>query len=91
MQFILTHQRQTLGQQIGVTVLAGPGQSITQVTTQFDGFALAADSLPQGSVHYERTFDGQSAGSGDDHTLVVTALDQNSNPESATKKWTDER
>lgn len=90
MQFILAHQRQSLGQQITVTVLAGPGQSVTQVTTQFDGFTLADDSLPPGSVHYERTFDDQSAHSGDDHTLVVTALDQNQNPESATKKWTDE-
>jgi hypothetical protein len=90
MQFTLNHQRQTIGQQIRVTVEAGPGQSITEVTTVFDGFSIGDDSLAPGTTQYDRSFDGESASSGASHILVVTAFDQNNSPESATKIWTDQ-
>jgi hypothetical protein len=89
MQFTLNHQRQTMGQQIQVKVVAGPGQSITEVTTLFDGFSIGDDSLPPCTTQYDRTFEGQPASSGASHNLVVTAFDQNNSPESATKIWTD--
>ena len=89
MQFTLNHERQTMGQRIQVTVVAGPGQSITEVTTVFDGFSIGDDSLAPGTTSYDRTFEGQTASSGDSHNLVVTAFDQNNSPESATKIWTD--
>jgi hypothetical protein len=83
MQFTLNHRRQSIGQQIQVTVVAGPGQSITEVTTVFDGFSIGDDSLPPGTTQYDRSFDAQPATSGASHTLVVTAFDQNNSPESA--------
>ncbi len=89
MQFTLNHQRQTMGQQIQVTVVAGPGQWITEVTTVFDGFSIGDDSLAPGTTQYDRTFEGQSANSGASHNLVVTAFDEKNSPESATKIWTD--
>jgi len=89
MQFTLNHQRQAIGQLIQVTVVARDGQSITEVTTTFDGFMIGDDSLAPGTVQYERGFDGQSAASGASHKLVVTAFDQDNNPESSTKIWTD--
>jgi hypothetical protein len=90
MHFTLSHQRQAMGQQIQVTVEAGPGQSITEVTTVFDGFSIGDDLLAPGTTQYDRTFDGQSATSGASHNLVVIAFDQNNSPESATKIWTDQ-
>lgn len=89
MQFAMTHRRQTIGQQIEVTVTGAGGQTIAQVTTQFDGFTIGDDALAPGSTQYDRTFDGQSAAMGASHTLVVTALDESGKTESATKIWTD--
>ena len=89
MQFTMTHQRQTIGQQIQVSVSADGNESISEVITQFDGFTIGDDSLADGTKQYDRTFDGQSATIGATHTLVVFGLDQNRTPSSATKIWTD--
>ncbi|HUI42256.1 MAG TPA: hypothetical protein VL523_09820 [Terriglobia bacterium] len=89
MQFTLNHQRQTIGQQIQVSVSAGSNETISEVITQFDGFTIGDDTLAGGSTQYDRTFDGQSATLGATHTLVVFGLDQNRTPNSATKIWTD--
>jgi hypothetical protein len=90
MQFTVTHTRQTMGQQIHVTVTAGGGSElISEVITQFDSFNIGDDALADGSTQYDRTFDGQSATIGATHTLVVTALDQNGTPHSSTTVWTD--
>ncbi len=90
MQITITHQRQTMGQQVHVVVAAASGESISEVITQFDGFTIGDDALANGSAQYDRTFDGQSATIGASHTLVVTALDQNQLPHAATEIWTDE-
>ena len=90
MQFTVTHTRQTMGQQVQVTVTVGGDESISEVITQFDGFTIGDDSLAGSSGEYDRTFDGQSASVGATHTLVVTALDQNGTPHSSTAIWTDE-
>lgn len=89
MQFTLDHQRQAMGQQVSVKVVAGTGQSMTRVTTQFNGFTIGDDAVEPGTTQYERCFDGQDARIGDDHKLVVTVFDQDNNPECATKLWTD--
>ena len=98
MQFTMEHQRQTIGQQVSVKVVAGSGQSMTRVTTEFDGFTIGDDPVGPGTMEaspraarqlYERAFEGQNASGGARHTLVVTAFDQTNNPESAIKFWTD--
>jgi hypothetical protein len=89
MQFTIEHQRQAMGQQVSVRVVVGSGQSMTRVTTQFDGFTIGDDVVEPGTGQYERCFDGQDARIGAGHRVVVTAFDQNNNPESATKLWTD--
>lgn len=90
MQFTISHKRQTMGQQIHVSVAAGTSESISEIITQFDGFTIGDDALAAGATQYDRTFDGQSASSGTTHTLLVTALDQNQTPHSSTTIWTDE-
>lgn len=89
MEFTLEHQRQTIGQQITVKVVAGTGQTITRVMTEFDGFTIGDDAVDPGTCQYERCFDSQDAHTGDDHKLVVTTFDQDNNPQRATKLWTD--
>jgi hypothetical protein len=85
----MEHQRQTLGQQVCIKVVAGSGQTMTRVTTEFDGFTIGDDPVGPGTTQYERTFEGQDASNGASHKLVVTAFDQTNNPESAIKFWTD--
>jgi hypothetical protein len=89
MQFTMTSQRQSFGQQVQVQVLCALPQAIAHATTTFDGSVIGDDALPSNTTSYARTFDGQPARIGALHTLVVTALDQNGNSESATKIWTD--
>jgi hypothetical protein len=89
MQFTIEHQRQTMGQQVSVKVVAGTGQSMIRMTTVFDGFTVGDDVVEPGTTQYERCFDGQDARIGADHKVMVTAFDQNDSPESATKLWTD--
>lgn len=89
MQFTIEHQRQAIGQQVSVKVVADSGQSMTRVVTEFDGFAIGDDPVAPGTVQYERCFDGQEARIGAGHKVVVTAFDQTNNLESATKLWTD--
>ncbi|HEY6358935.1 MAG TPA: hypothetical protein VIX35_11855 [Vicinamibacterales bacterium] len=89
MQFTMTSQRQPFGQQVQVQVSCALPPAIARVTTTFDASPIGDDTLPSNSTSYARTFDGQPARIGALHTLVVTAFDQNGNPESATKIWTD--
>jgi hypothetical protein len=89
MQFTVTSQRQSIGQQLQVQVVCALPEAISRVTTTFDASAIGDDTLPPNSTSYSRTFAGQPARIGALHTLVVTALDQDGNPESATKIWTD--
>lgn len=89
-QFTISHKRQTMGQQIQISVAASGSDSISEVITQFDGFTIGDDALAAGTAQYDRTFDGQSAAIGATHTLLVTALDQNRTPHSSTTIWTDE-
>lgn len=90
MEFTLTHTRKTIGQEIEVKVEADEDQKISLVRTEFDGSTLADDALASPTVQYDRTFEGAGAGIGQQHTLVVTATDEDGNSESATKMWIDD-
>ncbi|HLI35419.1 MAG TPA: hypothetical protein VKW70_10265 [Terriglobia bacterium] len=90
MKFTLDVQRESMGEGINVKVVADPGQQITEVKITLDGSTLADDQLATPSVQYERSFDHVGdARSGNEHRLLVTAIDQESKSESAMKIWTD--
>jgi len=90
MTFELRHQRAAMGNDILVRVTATSGENILQVTTALDGFTVGSDTLEPSSVQYERTFlRAGSASPGTDHTLTVTATDQNGKVSAATQRWTD--
>ncbi|HYL83464.1 MAG TPA: hypothetical protein VE263_04460 [Candidatus Angelobacter sp.] len=90
MNFTINHGRAFAGNNIYVKVDADPNKPLSAVRTVLDGFELADDSLTEGSVSYERTFAGAgSAGSGTQHTLVVTAELADGTSHSSTSIWTD--
>jgi hypothetical protein len=90
MTFTSTHTRAFTGTDITVTVLAGGHESISSVSVTFDADALDDSQLPPGTENYSRTFlhAGDST-PGADHTLVVTAMDQDGAPHGATTRWSD--
>jgi hypothetical protein len=90
MNFTINHKRAFAGNDIYVKVEADPGKSLSIVPTVLDDFELANDVLTEGSESYERTFSGVGdAGSGTQHSLVVTAEQADSASHSATSMWTD--
>jgi hypothetical protein len=90
MQFTLSTQRRSIGQTIQVEIGSALPAALTRATTTLDGTPIGDDALPTGTTSYARTFDGQPARIGATHTLVVTALSQDGNSESAVKMWTDD-
>lgn len=90
MKFTLTHARAVIGNDIKVSVEADDGKEIRRVLTILDGFQIADDQLVQTSDSYERTFLGVgNAGPNVDHTLVVSAEQDDSKTHSSTSIWTD--
>jgi hypothetical protein len=90
MKFTVNHVRAFAGNDIYVKVEADPGENLSAVQTDLDGFELAEDALTDGSVSYERTFSGAgSAGSGTQHSLVVAARLADGTSHSSTSMWTD--
>lgn len=90
LKFTIDVQRESMGEGIGVKVVADPGQQITEVKITLDGSTLADDQLATPSVQYERSFDhAGEALPGNEHQLLVTATDQEGKNESAVKIWTD--
>jgi len=92
MKFTISHKRAISGNDIKVVVEREGQQVISQVETRLDVAPLGNDQLNPPSVIYTRQF-GQAgtAGPGQEHTLIVTAYDEERNPQSATYKWRDER
>lgn len=90
MTFTATHRQGFEGQDITVSVLAGDKEAITSITVQLDGEDLEDTELAPGSQSYTQTFThvGESF-PGNEHTLVVTAMDTDDEPHSATTRWTD--
>ena len=92
MKFSISHERALLGNNLNVAVVREGEQVITEVETVLDKSRLALDHLERESVHYQRHFrQVGTSGPGYEHTLLVTASDQNRNSETATYKWVDER
>lgn len=90
MHFSLTHCRDLIGQDISVSVGVDGSETIASVEVDLDGFSLDDFDAPPGTDSYQKTFSQVGgAGSGDEHTLTVTANDQNGNPHSSTTQWTD--
>lgn len=90
MNFTISHKRAFIGNDVCVKVEADPSKPLSVVRTMLDDFELGNDSLTDGSVFYERTFSGAGdAGSGIEHSLVVTAQQADGASHSSTSMWTD--
>lgn len=90
MNFTISHKRAFTGNDIYVKVKADPGKPLSAVRTVLDDFELANDALTDGSESYERTFSGVGdAGSGTQHSLVVTAEQADGASHSSMSMWTD--
>ena len=90
MTFTATHARALLGSDITVTVSAGEGESIAEVSVLLDGAALEELELADGTDTYSRSFSrvGESS-PGMDHALIVTATDNKGAAHGATTEWSD--
>lgn len=90
MHFSVTHNRAPIGQNISVSVAADGSETISSVDVELDGFTLDDYEAPPGTQSYEKDFNGVGdASPGQDHTLTVSAEDQNGNPHSSATQWTD--
>lgn len=90
MQFSITHTRGFVGSNITVSVQAQEKEFIRSVNVDFDGDDLDDYQAPDATQSYTREFTGVGdAGPGAEHTLIVTAIDQNQTPHSSTTQWTD--
>ncbi len=89
MQFASSHVRKVIGQDVHVAVDASGEETLSRVTTTFDGVVVGDDQLADGTIHYDRTFPSLDARVGAQHTLVVTGFDQNGLRRSATSIWID--
>lgn len=90
MKFSSMHARAFIGSDISVEVGADDKESIRTVTVSLDGWTLESVDLGPGTSQYRRDFQGVGdSGSGMDHTLIVSALDQDLNPHSSQTMWTD--
>jgi len=90
MKFAVTNARAFMGNNISVDICAEGDESIRSVTVTLDGFDIASEDVANGTTEYKKVFNGKGdAGPGMDHTLNVTAMDQNLNPKSYTAEWTD--
>jgi hypothetical protein len=90
MQFSLSNTRDVVGHKIDVQVKADQGESIASVRTELDGFSLAHDDLNPPEVQYERIFRHVGRVTpGQNHSLEVTATNDQGMSEVASRRWTD--
>ena len=88
--FTATHARAFLGSDVTVTVTAGSGESLADISVQLDGIWLEELELNGGTERYERSFSGVGTSSpGAEHELIVTARDAAGGVHGATTRWTD--
>jgi len=82
--------RDVMNQWVDVSVKAGAGPLIANVTTVLDGFGIGDDDLDPPEDSYQRTWHQVGTGAPNQtHEVVVTAVDDNGNQESASKTWQD--
>lgn len=90
MRFCVNHSRGFMGQDISVTVGVDGSETIASIDVDLDGFSIDDFDAPPGTDSYQKTFSqAGEAGPGNEHTLTVTANDQNGNPHSSVTQWTD--
>jgi hypothetical protein len=90
MKFNVTHARAFQGNNISVGITAEGAETIRSVNVKLDGFDIESEDVSDGTTDYQRDFNTVGdAGPGMDHTLFVTAMDQNLNSKSKTYEWTD--
>jgi hypothetical protein len=90
MKFNLNHTRSSIGNDIVVNVEADRGNTIQRVRTELDGFEISNDILKNPSDSYTRTFPTVgSASPGMEHTLVVSAEQDDAKVHSSTCIWND--
>ncbi len=90
MKFIVTHARAYMGSNIAVEVVADPKETIGSVAVALDGTELDAYSVGPGTELYRQEFLAVGAGGpGTNHTLIVTARDDDGQPHSSVTRWTD--
>jgi hypothetical protein len=90
MKFSLAHTRDVIGFTIGVEVQAESGESLAEVATEMDGFALGRDLLQPPETQYTRHFPqagGFTPGIG--HVVRVTARNSGGQEVTASDRWTD--
>lgn len=90
MKFSSTHTRSFIGSDISVEVGADDKESIRLVSVSLDGWTLESVDLAPGSSQFKRDFQGVGdSGPKMDHTLIVSAVDQDLNAHSSQTMWTD--
>jgi hypothetical protein len=91
MTFQIQAGRDVMNQWVAVTVTAGTGQLIANVTTALDGFSIGDDDLNPPQDSYQRTWHQVGSGvPGQTHKVVVTAVDDKGHQESASNTWQDQ-
>jgi hypothetical protein len=82
--------RDVMNQWVEVTVKGGAGQLIANVTTVLDGSAISNDDVNPPEDSYQQTWHQVGTGGPNEtHQVVVTVVDDNGTPASASKTWQD--
>jgi hypothetical protein len=90
MRFSLSHKRVVIGHSISVKVTATGGETIARVVSRLDGSKLGDDRLKPPEVQYERIFEqAGGAGPGQQHTLAVSATNDQGETQTASLRWQD--
>lgn len=90
MRFSLSHRRVVIGHSVTVKITAASGEAIARVLTRLDGSKLGDDRLNPSEVQYERIFErAGGAGPGQEHTLTVSATNDDGETHNASLRWQD--
>jgi len=90
MRFSLNHRRVVIGHSISVKVVGAAKEMIARVVTRLDGSKLGDDRLNPNELQYERIFEqAGGAGPGREHTLIVSATNDQGQTQTASLRWQD--